>query len=251
MRQFSLSRTGAHRWRCYRSYSVGVITQIYTAQTPSEAVALANLGIDHVGVTVSKRGLPGEVGQSVGREIVEALKATEARCVALTVETDLPTVRGFIADLQPDIVHLCGDTSLVGPDEVADLRHWMESNAINVEVMQAIPMTGPESVESAIEFEPHVDWLILDSVTDAVDGIGAAGVTHDWNLSRQIVEAVTIPVILAGGLGADNVAEAIRAVRPAGVDSLTRTNHFKDDGSFTKDLGAVGHFVEAVRQASS
>lgn len=228
---------------------MAVITQIYTAQTPTEAVALADLGVDHVGVTVSDRGLPGEVGMSVGREIVEALRATAARCVALTVETDLDTVKNFIADLKPDILHLCGDTSMIGPDEVSELRGSMLRNKFEVEVMQAIPMTGLESVELAVEFAPYVEWLILDSVTDAVDGIGAAGVTHDWNLSRQIVDAVKVPVILAGGLGSNNVAAAIRAVRPSGVDSLTRTNYFKKDGTFAKDLEAVGRFVAAARYA--
>jgi phosphoribosylanthranilate isomerase len=224
-----------------------VIAQIYTAQSVDEAVALADLGVDHVGVTISSRGLPGEVSSSVGREIVAATRSSQARSVALTVETELEIVREFVASIQPDIVHLCGDLSIVGPGAVGDLRAWIHRSELAVEVMQAIPMTGIESVEMALEFEPHVDWLILDSVTDSIDGIGAAGVTHDWSLSRQIVESVGVPVILAGGLGPDNVAEAIRVVQPAGVDSLTRTNRFKGDGSFTKDLEAVERFVDTAR----
>jgi phosphoribosylanthranilate isomerase len=54
-------------------------------------------------------------------------------------------------------------------------------------------------------------------------------------------------VILAGGLGPDNVSEAIGRVRPAGVDSLTRTNRPGPDGAFTKDLDAVAAFVEQAR----
>ncbi len=224
-----------------------MITQIYTAQSVDEAIALADLGVDHVGVTISSRGLPGEVSSSVGRKIVAATGSSPARSVALTVETELETVKEFISSIQPDIVHLCGDVSIVGPGAVGDLRDWIQRSELAVEVMQAIPMTGIESVELAIEFEPHVDWLILDSVSDSVDGIGAAGVTHDWNLSRQIVESVAVPVILAGGLGPDNVAEAIGAVRPAGVDSLTRTNRFSEDGTFRKDLEAVERFVDTAR----
>ena len=49
--------------------------------------------------------------------------------------------------------------------------------------------------------------------------IGALGVTHDWSISRRIMDLASVPVILAGGLGPDNVAEAIRTVRPADVDS--------------------------------
>jgi phosphoribosylanthranilate isomerase len=77
---------------------------------------------------------------------------------------------------------------------------------------------------------------------------GALGVTHDWSISRRIVDLVRVPVVLAGGLGPDNVAEAIRAVRPAGVDSKTRTDR---DGSHTKDLERVRRFHEAARAAAA
>lgn len=227
-----------------------MITQIYTAQNRSEAVALARAGVDHVGLTVSSRDLPGAIDLELGREIVTVLRDTDAKSVGLTVESGLGSIKDFISELVPDIVHLCGDTSLVGPDDVAALRAWMSERGIKTEVMQAIAMTGPEAVETAIQFVPHVDWLILDSYTEAVDGIGAAGVTHDWNLSRQIVDAVTVPVILAGGLGPDNVAEAIRRVHPAGVDSLTKTNRTQPDGTFTKDLTAVQRFVRSAGSTS-
>lgn len=227
-----------------------MITQVYTAQSPAEALELARLGVDHVGVTIARRGLPGEVDLSHGREIVAALENLPARSVALTVETDLAVIGEFAGEVRPDILHLCGDTGVVGADEVADLRARLIREGIEVELMQAIGVSGPESVDLAIEFEPHVDWLILDSVTEAVQGIGAAGVPHDWEVSRKIVEAVSVPVILAGGLGPDNVADAIAAVGPAGVDSLTRTNRYRSDGSFTKDLDAVRGFVERARGAN-
>jgi phosphoribosylanthranilate isomerase len=72
-------------------------------------------------------------------------------------------------------------------------------------------------------------------------------VTHDWSISRRVVETVKIPVILAGGLGPNNVAEAIRAVRPAGVDSKTKTDR---DGSHQKDLDRVRRFQEAAWAAT-
>ncbi len=226
-----------------------MITQVYTAQTAAEAVELSRLGVDHVGVTVSARGLPGEVDIEAGKEIVAALAGSSSKCVALTVETDLDSIRDFARVLRPDILHLCGDTAIVGPDAVADLRHWIEDSGLRVELMQAIGVTGHESVDLARTFEHHVDWIILDSVSEAVEGIGAAGVVHDWAVSREIVAATSVPVILAGGLGPDNVADAIAAVRPAGVDSLTRTNRYVGDGSFVKDLDAVEEFVKAATAA--
>jgi phosphoribosylanthranilate isomerase len=68
--------------------------------------------------------------------------------------------------------------------------------------------------------------------------------THDWTISRRIVELSLVPVILAGGLGPDNVADAIRKVGPAGVDSKSKTDR---EGSHAKDLERVRRFHEAAR----
>jgi phosphoribosylanthranilate isomerase len=66
----------------------------------------------------------------------------------------------------------------------------------------------------------HVDALLLDSGNQslAVKELGGTGRTHDWGVSRRIVEASPVPVFLAGGLRPENVAEAVRAVRPFGLD---------------------------------
>jgi phosphoribosylanthranilate isomerase len=58
-----------------------------------------------------------------------------------------------------------------------------------------------------------------------------------------------VPVILAGGLAPENVADAIRAVRPWAVDSLTHTNRQLPGGRFCKDLARVRAFVAAARGA--
>ncbi|MFP3915834.1 MAG: phosphoribosylanthranilate isomerase [Actinomycetota bacterium] len=224
-----------------------MIVQVYTVQSAEEARAVAGLGVDHVGVTISERGLPGEVDLAAGREIVAALEGM-ASSVALTVETDPVAVQMFVAAVRPDILHLCGSTAEFPPAKVAELRRWLERRRIPTSLMQAIPVTGPEAVGEARRFAHHADWLILDSVTDDIQGIGAAGVVHDWRISRMVAEESTVPVILAGGLGPDNVARAIREVRPAGVDSLTRTNRGLPGGGFRKDLEAVRRFVEEARR---
>jgi len=70
------------------------------------------------------------------------------------------------------------------------------------------------------------------------------GRTHDWAVSRRIVDEVGVPAILAGGLDAENVAAAIAAVRPFGVDSKTKTD--RSDGT-AKDLEKVRQFVAAAK----
>jgi len=87
--------------------------------------------------------------------------------------------------------------------------------------------------------------LLLDSHRPGDVQIGAQGITHSWEIDKRIVESVRIPVIIAGGLGPDNIVDAIRTVRPAGVDSKTKTD--KDDGSHTKDLQKVRQFVARAK----
>ena len=90
------------------------------------------------------------------------------------------------------------------------------------------------------------DNFILDTDAPEYTGIGATGAVHDWAISAEIVRRVNVPVVLAGGLHPDNVAAAIRAVRPWAVDSFTHTNF---PGTKRKDPERVRAFVAAARSA--
>lgn len=216
-----------------------MIVQIYTAQSADEAVALAERGVDHVGLTPTAVGLPGQISEAVAAEAVAALRG-RARSVALSVETELAEIARMAAAVRPDILHLCGEIGAVTPDDVRELRGMLPAG---MEIMQAIAVGAEDDIAMAREYAQVADYLILDSYTTDVQGVGAAGVTHDWSRSAEIVASVDIPVILAGGLSAANVAESIAAVRPWGVDSLTLTNRPLGDGRFEKDLDAVAAFV--------
>ena len=221
------------------------LVQVYTMQSVDEALAVAALGVHHVGVTPSSCGLPGEISIDLAGEICRAMTG-HATSVALSVESDQQPIVEMVRLVQPDIVHLCGPEGSLDPDSVAALRTHLPDTPI----MQAVAVTGPGAVDVARSFAPVVDYLILDSVSEDIGGVGAAGTVHDWTISAAIVDAVDVPVILAGGLSPDNVPAAIGAVRPWAVDSLTHTNRPRPDGGFRKDLGEVERFVSAVRGGS-
>ena len=216
--------------------------QIYTMQSVAEAEAVAALGVDHVGVTPSHRGLPGEIDEATAADICSTL-AGRATSVALSVETDADAVERMVAIVQPDILHLCGPPGEMTPAAVADLRRTLSG----IRIMQAIAVTGPEAVETALSYQAAVDYLILDSVAPDVPGVGAAGMDHDLTISAALVVAVDVPVVLACGLSPDNVAAAIETVLPWGVDSLTCTNRPLPGGGLEKDLDLVRRFVQAVQ----
>jgi phosphoribosylanthranilate isomerase len=90
------------------------------------------------------------------------------------------------------------------------------------------------------------DALLLDSgrPAAAVPELGGTGRAHDWKISREIVAATSKPVFLAGGLTPENVAEAIRAVRPHGVDICSGV---RTDGAL--DAAKLSAFMAAVASA--
>jgi phosphoribosylanthranilate isomerase len=83
-----------------------------------------------------------------------------------------------------------------------------------------VHVIGPESVEEALRLAGRVDALLLDSGNPkaALKELGGTGRTHNWRLSREIVEKSGLPVFLAGGLHAGNVRQAVDEVGPFGVD---------------------------------
>jgi phosphoribosylanthranilate isomerase len=147
----------------------------------------------------------------------------------------------FTAAIRPDILHLGAAPQHLSP---AQLRR-LKAEFPRVSLMRSIPVVDESSIALARSYEGIADWLLLDSYESGDRQIGALGVTHDWDLDRRIIDSVRIPAIIAGGLGPENVREAIRSAHPAGVDSKTKTD--KSDGSHTKDLQKISAFVAAAR----
>jgi phosphoribosylanthranilate isomerase len=123
----------------------------------------------------------------------------------------------------------------------------LRSSLPGIALVQVIHVTGPESVDEAVSVAGSVDALLLDSGNQklAVKELGGTGRTHDWRISRQIVESVHVPVFLAGGLTPENVLLAIREVRPFGLDicSGLRTNGHLDEEKvrqFFASIAATG-----------
>jgi phosphoribosylanthranilate isomerase len=89
-----------------------------------------------------------------------------------------------------------------------------------VKIVQVIHINNKDSVREAELISPFVNALLLDSGNQSlpVKELGGTGRVHDWSISKTICEITDKPIFLAGGLNFDNVAEAIRTVRPFGVD---------------------------------
>ena len=219
-----------------------MIVQIYETGTAAEAAALAAAGVDHIGVLVGDGAFPREQSIAKARAIFAARGS--ARSVALCLSANLDDIRRIADGLSPDILHLGCAAELLGPAQAA----WLRKAYPAIAVMRSIPVIDDTNVALARSYEGIADFLLLDSHRPGDRQIGALGVTHDWALDRRIVESVRTPVVVAGGLGPENVREAIRASHPAGVDSKTCTD--TSDGTHRKDIDKVRAFVTAVRAIS-
>lgn len=219
--------------------------QIYSIQTVEEALQCVQAGAEAIGVAVATgANLPAEVPEATCAEIFAALEGRAQRVLLVVTQTEEETVE-YVRRLQPDILQLCGNRLPATPEFAAQCRAVRPG----LRVLQAVGVDGPEAIDRAKYFAGFCDMLILDSIAPGIAGIGAAGRTHDWSIDAEIVRSVPCPVVLAGGLDAENVKAAIKAVRPWGVDSFTRTSDRLPDGGSRKNIEKVRAFVQAAREA--
>ncbi len=219
-----------------------MIIQIYAFTVIDEAVSAAEMGVDQIGFVAGRYDLvPGELTFSEASALRAALPK-ETTAVALTMATEVDEIMRMAEAVKPDIIHISTDVEDVPESVMADLRQRL---APNIRLMKALPVGGEESLSLAERFAPVSDLFLLDTKITHMPGVGATGHVHDWDISRRIVDLVDIPVILAGGLSAENVQDAIRTVKPWGVDSNTHTNIPGDP--VEKDMRRVAAFVAAVQ----
>ncbi len=243
-----------------------MIVQIYEVQNPREAEAMLALGVDHIGSVVTDME---DWKDPVLRETVSAVRQAGGKSCLIALTGNEELILKIVDYYQPHILHFCDHLDPAdGPalDRAVDLQLEVRQRCLGLEVMRSIPvpqagvMDDCRCLELAGKLEPASDWLLIDTLLVAkekdtasqpVDGfIGITGRTCNWDLARRLVESASVPVILAGGLGPDNVAGAVAEVKPAGVDSCTRTNAVDGAGRpirFRKDPEKVRRFVRAAK----
>lgn len=107
-----------------------------------------------------------------------------------------------------------------------------------IKLVQVIHIIDESSIDEALEASQYVDFLLLDSGNprQKIKQLGGTGRIHNWELSRRIREECNVPIYLAGGINSNNVAAAIKAVDPFGIDlcSGVRTNASLDRTKLSK-----------------
>ena len=177
-----------------------------------EAALAVNHGAWALGLVSAMPSGPGPISEDLIAEIVASVPPP-IHTFLLTSRQDAASIIAQQRFTKADTLQL---VDAVPESEFALLRKELPG----VSLVQVIHVRGEESLDEARRIAPLADMLLLDSGNPnlAVKELGGTGRTHDWSVSRRIVESVRVPVFLAGGLHAGNVREAVAAVRPFGVD---------------------------------
>lgn len=181
------------------------------ADRDEAALAIA-AGADAVGLVSAMPSGPGVISDARIADIARSVPPPVASFL-LTSRVDAASIVEQHAACATTVLQLCDH---VPHDELRVLRERLPA----VKLVQVIHVIDEASVAEAMAAAPLVDALLLDSGNQrlAVKELGGTGRTHDWRLSRRIREHCGLPLFLAGGLTPANVAAAVAAVEPFGVD---------------------------------
>lgn len=216
----------------------GLIVKVCCIASIDEAEMALDAGADALGLVSAMPSGPGVIEDADIARIAEWI-GSRAATVLLTSRLTADGVDDQIRHAHPAVLQL---VDAVPDAEITAIR----TRHPDIVMMPVVHVRSEDSIGEAVRLAAMADAILLDSGNPAatVKELGGTGRVHDWQVSRAICQAVDVPVLLAGGLSADNVAEAVRTVRPAGVDVCSGVRR---DGRLHRVLLAA--FVAAARNA--
>lgn len=189
----------------------------------------AAAGADAVGfITDVSVDTPREVDPSWAAALAESAPPF-VTTVVVTMPDTVDDAVDLVEEIHPDAIQIHGDFTR---EQVKEL-----DERTTVDVFVAIDIA---ETERARDLEGIADALLVDSLTE--EGAGGSGETHDWEATRALVTELSTPIVLAGGLTPENVAEATATVKPTAVDVASGVEIPGGDGA--KDDTAIRQFIE-------
>jgi phosphoribosylanthranilate isomerase len=211
--------------------------KICCMQSEEEARLAIAAGADALGLVGTMPSGPGPIGDALIAAIAARVPPPVATLL-LTSETGAEAIIAHASRCRTNTLQL---VDRVEPADYPRLRRALPG----IKLVQVVHVGGEAAVAEAIAAAAHADALLLDSGRphEPIKVLGGTGRTHDWTISREIVDRAACPVFLAGGLREDNVTLAIQTVRPFGVDVCTGVRR----ADYTLDPVKLEAFVAAVQ----
>jgi phosphoribosylanthranilate isomerase len=216
------------------------LIQIAGIMDREEAAMLIKAGVHQIGFPLKLAHHKDDLTEEDAGKIIRTLSSPSS-AVLITYLNKAEEILGLCLRIGVRKVQLHGNVTVL---ELGRLKLLAQDIAV-IKSLVVNDYNLLELESSVLKLSPYVDAFITDTYDPATGACGATGKTHDWAISRRLVEISTKPVILAGGLNPENVRRAILRVKPAGVDSHTGVEG--PDGR--KDFNLVGSFVEEAKSA--
>lgn len=216
------------------------IIQVAGVKDRTEAGMLIDCGVNYIGFPLKLSYHQEDISQEEAADIISEFPPS-TKAVLITYLNEADEIITLSRKLRMSIIQLHSDISV---KEVKKIKKIDPALTISKSLI-----VGESSQANLIrkmrDYSKWVDVFILDTYDQVTGAKGATGKTHDWNISRRVVEESEKPVILAGGLNPANVYQAIITVKPAGVDVHTGVE--AADGRKDKEL--VRQFISEARKA--
>ena len=186
--------------------------KICCIQNVSEAQMAIDAGADAIGLVSAMPSGPGVVSDAVIQEVSNFAKG-KIEIFLLTSETEARKIIHQYKTFKPDFLQL---VDYVSRENYKAIRTQIPEAGL----VQVIHVTDEKSIELAGSYSLLADRLLLDSGNPELKTkiLGGTGKTHNWEISREIVHSVPVPVFLAGGLNPEIANQAINMVNPYGLD---------------------------------
>ncbi|MHC1635461.1 MAG: phosphoribosylanthranilate isomerase [Candidatus Methanospirareceae archaeon] len=203
-----------------------------------DALMAANAGADAIGV-INIEGTPRFVDLESAKKIFEAVPIFVTKViVVMFLEEEIRDSERWLRRVRMLEETGADCLQLHGEEAIEFVRRLRKETRMGIIKKVAV---DENSIKEALQYEKYVDAILLDTKVEGV--AGGTGKTHDWSISLEIRRRLEKPIILAGGLTPENVASAIRIVKPYAVDVSSGVE--KEVGK--KDASKIKKFLEAAK----
>lgn len=204
-----------------------------------DAKSISELGVDAMGFVLSADS-PRRVEIITAYRIIEALRTGENKIsmVGVFVNEEIRKVLNDYRSLRLDYIQLSGD-------EDRDYLKDLKEKAKDIKIIKSIRIKNKsESYSAKInkkvdKLKEYADFILMDSYSKNV--YGGTGVSFNWDIVKDYYRE--IPVILSGGLDAENVRQAVDIVKPFGVDASSKLEIYPGK----KDIDKVTKFINVLK----
>ncbi len=205
-----------------------------------DAEKLAKLDVDALGFIVTKREFPHRISAEDAKEIISHLPPFITSVLA-EAYLSLEDLVSLCKELKPNALQI--QHGLDQPNELKKLKKSLPEIKIIKAVRTDLENPNEADVRAkAKEVAKVVDAILLDGIRRKYKKLE---LKEYWEIAQKVVKEVPKPVILAGKLNIENVAEVIKVVKPYGVDLISGV----ETAPGKKDFRKVREFIKAVRGA--